>query len=726
MKKILLLGLMLLGMGGVISVHAGKYHATLSTDWYLNASWDPSTSTMQWKGIWATPSGNWGSYYFINTGLPKNDITSYTKFHATLSNFSDNVDHIWLRIKQGDDNYADAKLVAGENNIDLKALATANPDVDFTKVTDITLWGAREALDGKSINEDNPASVKIENVYLQTVKNITTANLNTEITSMSYLTEGNKFVIANTEGTQILSFPSGGPEATASSLIGITTDSYFYYVIEELPPLDVDNDGEPDEATYYRIAIQNAEGTAKPTNYWRGNYVNRIGWGALWSTSCQADGANLGEAAYGRDDDYNAVWTISYETGNGFVFYNPKNNNYMRIAGTGDKQYFKLYQSIDISINSEFDKEDNAADDQIFALSKATGYDASTRAITNGGWTFDTPVDISNWDYLMITTIDNASDGSRKIRIADDNGVSVTGNQYKGSDAGTGNDMYLDQWNHQNAIRISIDYLRVTKGLDISKIKSLTFSNNSGSGDCVLRISNVYLTDYNNTKISGGYKDGDEKREYSETGRYGTICLPYVASYAGCEVYNIASDESDGIALAPVSGLLEAGKPYFYKSSDEIGQNNQGNVRNVNFFRADLDTYDAEEPVENNGLIGTFGNPTATQYVPSGDNIYVVGRAANATEDKLYQVDVENYVTWGANRAYIDRSKINKVASSRTILLGYDGAEENESTAIESTEAVEVLNEGVFYDMSGREVKNPTTGVYIVKYGNVTKKVMIK
>lgn len=701
---------MLLGIVG--GVKAGKLYATLGTEWYCNASWNAGTKTMSWNGIWAAPSGAGGSLYFIHTGLPSGNITSYTKFHATLSNFSDNVDYILLRIKQGDNNYADAKLVAGENNIDLKALAAKNPDVDFTKVTDITLWGANEALADKTIDSEHPASVVIENVYLQRAKNVTSASLSEEITDISYLTEGGTFAIANTSGTAIEAYKDNDPAAIETPLNTITTDLYYYFTVEALPALDVDGNGENDTETYYRIAIQNAEGTAKPTGYyWKGNYVNRIGWGDLWSTSCKADGASDGESAYGRDGDYNAVWTITYVADKGFKFFNPKNNKYMTLNYTADSETFlKLYKNVIVNINTEFDKQEDVADDDIFALSKATGYDAETGTIKNGGWTFATPVDISNWDYLVITTIDNASDGSRKIRITDENGTSIEGNQYAGKVAGTGNDMYLDRWNNQNAIRISIDYLRINKGLDVSKIKSLTFANNNGNDDCILRISNVYLTDYNNTKMAGGYCDGDVKREYSETGKYGTICLPYVASYAGAEVYSISGKDASGISLSKVTGLLEAGKPYFYMASDVIGQHNEGTVRNVNFFRADLAKYDVATPIENNGLIGTF---SAITTAPQGDNFYVL------SGNKLYYTTGAE-VKVGANKAYIDKNQIvNKGGGAAKAFIDFD---ELEATGIDAVDTAKTLKGGKFYDLSGREVANPTRGLYIVN----GKKVLIK
>ena len=717
MKKILLLGLMLLGLGGVISVKAGKLHATLGTEWYCSASWNSSTSTMSWNGVWTPPAGGFGSFYFINTGLPNGDITSYTKFHATLSDFSENVDHIWLRIKQGDNNYADAQLVAGENNIDLVALAQANPNVDFTQVTDITLWGANIPKDSYTIDNEHPASVKIDNVYLQRVQNVVNNSLKDEITDLSYLTAGNRFVIANTTGGAIQAYVSNAAGAQETSIASVTNSMYYFFTIEPLPALDINEDGTNDDATYYRVAIQNADGEAKPSAWWGDNYVNHIGWGDLWSTTCD----EKKEDGYGRDGKFNAVWTVEYESGQGFKFYNPKNSKYMTLRNTSSSvTYVKLYKEIEFDINTEFDKEDNAANDQIFALSKATGYNTETGTITDGGWTFDTPVDLSDWDYLVITTEESTPGEDTFIKITDKDGKSVEKDQYNSENQPQ---MYFGRWNNHNVACISMDYLRIEKGLDISNITSLSFTGKS------IKISAVYLTDYQNTKLGPArgrynwYVNGDVVREYSTAERFGTICLPYVASYAGAEIYSIASVNADGISLTKLNGLMEAGKPYIYKASDAGG--NLDGAHNVNFFRADFDTYDVAEPVENNGLIGTFGDPADVEYVPQGKNYYVVGRADGDTEDKIFRVDSE--VTLGANRAYIDKFKIaDKAAGSRTILLSFDGAEEKDPTAIESTEAVEVLTDGVFYDMSGREVSNLTPGLYIVKYGNVTKKVMIK
>ena len=364
---------------------------------------------------------------------------------------------------------------------------------------------------------------------------------------------------------------------------------------------------------------------------------------------------------------------------------------------------------------------DALANDEIFSLDKATNFDIENKqfeAQKEGGWTFATPVDISKYSYLIITTPKSGNNISWGITITDDNGKSIGRGDYKWEEAETrGGGLYIDNWNHKNVVCVNLAYLK-DKGMDITKISSLKLSPEWGVNDPVY-VNNVILTNYTNSEFvcTGGtdqwhtYSTGQTTRTYTkeeaQEGRFGTICLPYTAVVSGAFIYSIASLGSNGINLERVDGLMEAGKPYFYQTTDNV----EGKVQ---FFRADWSA-DVAEPVENNGLIGTFTDNTE---VPYGKFILY--------NNQTYCVDSEFYVD--ANRAYIDKSKIeNKQdAGSRTLLLPFFDADDNDATAIEGTEAVEVLNEGVFYDMSGREVKNPTTGIYIVKYGNVTKKVMIK
>lgn len=339
-----------------------------------------------------------------------------------------------------------------------------------------------------------------------------------------------------------------------------------------------------------------------------------------------------------------------------------------------------------------------AANDEIFAMSNFSG----------GKWTLDTPTSLYDWNYLVIGTENTAANASHEIRIKDNNGKTIGGDAYNGQAAGTGAGMWLDYWNSQNIIAIDLNQLRIANGLDISNIVSLEIT-----GD--IKPSVVYLTDYANPKWINRerydlYTTGDVVREYTETGKFGTICLPYKASYAGAEIYSISGKDASGISLSKVTGLLEAGKPYFYMASDVNGKDNAGTVRNVNFFRADFDTYDADYPGENNGLIGTFSAITAA---PQGDNFYVL------SGNKLYYTTGAE-VKVGANKAYIDKNQIvNKGGGAAKAFIDFD---ELEATGIDAVDTAKTLKGGKFYDLSGREVANPTRGLYIVN----GKKVLIK
>ena len=680
-------------VGGVSSVKAERSYASLSSsNWWAQAEWKSGSNTMTWSGVWAPPSGSNGTWYFIETGFANCDITGYDYFHATLSNFSDNVDHIWLRIKQGNDNYADAKLFAGDNNIDLKALAAANPGVNFHNVTDITIWGAREALTGKIIDGDNKASVVLTDVYM--VKpdapfDVTTASgFGDEITALDYITGGTKFVISD-NGTKAKYFYTNNENENAN-VANVPSDSYFYFTLEPYTGDDV--------AGAYWIKITNAAGDGYPrgsdgtSNY----YLNAV----LSYAEVVISGTKDGWGGNKKD----ALWYVTYDAEKGFSFQNVfrkdnGGNSWLAIDKNfaKDQQYLKLYKSIEFTSTTMY-----PANDEIFALANATGYDSETGILENGGWTFDTPVDLSNWDYLIITVENTSRTTDTYIKITDNDGNYVQQNQY---DPGNQPQMYFGTWNNHNAACISMDYLKNDKGLDISKIKSLSFSGQA------LKISSVYLTNYKNTKLGPSrgryvkYVVGDEVRNYDAegVGKFGTICLPYKASCAGAEVYSIVSGNASGITLTKVNGLLEAGKPYFYKASDETG--NEEGKHNVNFFRADFERYDAATPVISNGLVGTFASMTAPT------DSYVLSK------NKLYKVN--SSVTVGANKAYLDLSMIptDNPSAARSIILSFD----------EATGVKELKNSGVeklksFYNLKGQRVIAPTKGLSIVN----GKKVVIK
>ena len=615
---------------------------------------------------------------------------------------SENADFIRLIIKDGT-NQDVVRLVAGDNYVDLTKLSKC----DYTKITEINLWGSDAAKEGQTIDAGNPASVVVTDVYMERPDApfiSTEGGFGEEITSLAYITDGTKFAIGD-GGTNVLYWTTSSVDNQKVGIKSVPSDSYFYYTLENVTGLDLDVNGEEDTDNY-RIKIVNASGDAF-THAWKlGSYLNYSQWGHLFAGSGKST-AEGGSHNYGGDADYYAIWKVVYSDGNGFYLKNAGINKYAKVTGTSDAvTYLKFYKSIDFTNTTMY-----PANDEIFALSKATGYNAETGVMTNGTWTFETPVDLSNWKYIIIAMEDGCADTSREITITDDDGESVHGNQYDGTVAGTGPEMYFSRWNHHNIGCISLDYLKNTKGMDIEKIKSLSIAGET-------KPFVVYLTNYDNTKLLSTnryycYKEGDLVRNYlkDNVGKFGTICLPYKASCAGAEVYSIASKNANGITLTKVNGLLEAGKPYFYKASDTVGKDNGDNSvdkHDVNFFRADFNNYDSAAPIKDNGLVGTFTDTTA----PVGENYMVL------SNNNLYTVDSD--VSIAANKAWVDMSKVPAGGGEAKVFLGF-GDEEPNATDINAVEIDEVLN-GKFYDLQGREVANPTKGIYIVN----GKKVVIK
>ena len=509
-----------------------------------------------------------------------------------------------------------------------------------------------------------------------------------EITSMDYINAGNRFMIGN--GTDVLYF-----ETNQNAISQPVTDlphetASYYYTLTKINGYD----------DVYAVNIVNKNGTPFPAPYNLGSNLNESIYNIIFSGSARLKQGD-DKYNYGTDGENMGIWHINYTDGEGFTFRNVGSGRYMNMAGLADNAvHMRLYKGVKIS-------GEDAANDQIFAMSKAIGYDATTGMLT-GGWRFDDePVDISNWDYLMIMTSITAADESHSVVITDANNKEIRGDGYIGSDAGTGGRMWLDKWNNQNAIRISINYLKNELGLDVTRIKSLEFKA-WGAEYFPVGVSCVYLTDYNNTKVNGGYADGDVVREYSADGNFGTICLPYRAAVAGARIYKIVGANGSAIGLGPVEGLLEPGTPYIYIGTDTHGKDNAGQVCNVNFFRADLSQNDVTAPVAANGLVGTF----TTTTVPQGDDFLVLKNG------KLYYTTGAT-VSLGANKAYIDRSKIQNVAEGR-LFLGYD-----DPTGIDTVETIPPV---AFYDLQGRRTSSPVAkGIYIVRMANgKSRKIMIK
>lgn len=185
------------------------------------------------------------------------------------------------------------------------------------------------------------------------------------------------------------------------------------------------------------------------------------------------------------------------------------------------------------------------------------------------------------------------------------------------------------------------------------------------------------------------------------SGRFGTICLPKQALPSGAEVYSVSSISNGNLSLETVDGYMVAGVPYLFKATQDNPT-----------FTMSGDAVDA--PVEVTGLVGTFVSIKA----PWGDAYYVL------SNNKLYNVDAADYVTVGANRAYIDLNAVPTTSEARgsvfLTLEGYDptgiGEIRTDNTPIDNPAS------DVIYDLYGRRVSHPRRGIYVVN----GKKILFK
>lgn len=354
--------------------------------------------------------------------------------------------------------------------------------------------------------------------------------------------------------------------------------------------------------------------------------------------------------------------------------------------------------------NVEFLYTKTEADVTTFNLAEATNYDAELGKFTaNGGWTFDTPKDLTDYKWLVVTTTYNASTAGGEFRIADANGKSYGGEEHTGARG----KMWLDRWNNQICATVNLDAL-LKDGFALDQVASLQFTANQP-------VSAVYLTNYEagqaiaNTQTWGACT-GDYVREYAHLAegeyKFGTIALKYAAAVSGAQVYTVDSFDETSMTLALHTGVLEAGVPYFYVANDHVGLNGEGNS-NVNFFRVDGNAVSgdwSDNNARDNGLIGYYDGgfwPGAGAL----NGCYILA------DNQLHKV-TGGTINLGKNRCFFDPAKYQgpKSSEAKTLTLSVDG----DATAIETVESSN-LNAGKIYDMNGREVKSMKKGgVYLM------------
>ena len=201
----------------------------------------------------------------------------------------------------------------------------------------------------------------------------------------------------------------------------------------------------------------------------------------------------------------------------------------------------------------------------------------------------------------------------------------------------------------------------------------------------------IYSKGNNRGSDHAGWFQVDNFRLYVEnsytrstvTGNYGTICLPYAFELNDCEgienIYKVSEMTTENAVISSVDAV-EAGQPCIFKA----------NADKITVKMPERSV--VAEPVADDYLVGTFNNISKLDegtYVLSGD--------------KFYYVDSD--VKADAFRCYF------KPLSSGIKNFGFIG---DGTVGINDVENDADIKDAVIYDLTGRRVKSPVKGIYIV------------
>ena len=468
-------------------------------------------------------------------------------------------------------------------------------------------------------------------------------------------------------------------------------------------------DGDKSNESLFMFRVYKADDTPFYVYESDQNYVSHCGWTA------NANTLNLADNKFGADKYYGAIWKV-VPTDGGYTIQSQSIDNKNYLTGNGGPEVnpvvWKFYQLVAYEATNPINPGTYDATDAKVLLN--AGKHTSKIELT-----WDEGLDLSAYRYLVITS-GQSFDKSNPSEVAlvsknQDGEVTV-----KGDDYGVGNaNMWFSEWNHHYTCSIDLEKLRTEKMFDIHNVYKLSVGI---SGSVI--VNNIYATNavtktgypwdtWNNPQNEGTYRN---VKEELAAGTFGTVCLPYQASYAGVTVYEIAGKTTGTLELTPIDGLMEAGKAYFYQVNTPLNpvpdpeKPEKNVVPRAYFYKANT-TADVATPVASNGLVGTFEAMNA----PKGNYYYVL------SGNKLYQVDSD--VSVGANHAYINLDEVSPVSSGvKAVKLAFD---DEVATSISGTD--EQVQVKAIYSVNGTVQRGMKKGVNIVKMSDGSvKKVLVK
>lgn len=189
-----------------------------------------------------------------------------------------------------------------------------------------------------------------------------------------------------------------------------------------------------------------------------------------------------------------------------------------------------------------------------------------------------------------------------------------------------------------------------------------------------------------------------------------TLVLPFESTIpTGVTCYTLTHTDGSSVVTATevTGGTLAANRPVYVEA-------NEGSYKFVTTATSGAPAT-GSVPVTYYALTGVFSQQTFGTEITSYDNIYIL----NKIGDSVGFYKAANGLKVGANRCYLTANDVPDVNNARSlrIVFGSDITGVNEVSAKKS-----VIEDGIYYNLSGQRVAQPTRGLYIVN----GKKVFIK
>lgn len=305
-----------------------------------------------------------------------------------------------------------------------------------------------------------------------------------------------------------------------------------------------------------------------------------------------------------------------------------------------------------------------------------TTYDYGDQA----GWNFESsPKDFTPYKYLVFALNNNTTGSTVQIRLHDTSDTEYIPMK----DNKTDENNIVSGVNH---VDVNLTEGSFKKGSDVSqyafsKVKNVLFWQYWGKQSNAVAFANVFLTN-----VLPSWDNPVAKTTAS--GKFGTICLPYVSTLMGGYAYTVKGKSADGsiLYLEHYNGLLQAGTPYIYKSISNDG---------VKFFQIESSEVKATDGSSLFGLSGCLSGQTGL------------------VDDYVYNGEAwQQASTCPANEAYINLNSIDNTTSSgdaqMTISKVATGVDQVDTTVDGSNNAT--------FNVTGARVNNTKDihhGIYI-------------